>query len=74
MGGIGFNDLYEINLRRNNMWDKIRTWSYINKVEISWFLIGLFTAFGIDALEESNLIAAGINFGLAWINYILRKI
>jgi hypothetical protein len=56
------------------MWDKIRTWSYINKVEITWFLIGLFTAFGIDALEESNLIAAGINFGLAWINYILRKI
>ena len=56
------------------MWDKIRTWAYINKVEINWFLIGLFTAFGIDALEEGNVIAAGIDFGLAWINYILRKI
>lgn len=56
------------------MWDKIRTWSYINKIEISWFLIGLFTAFGIDALEDGYLMAAIINFGLAWLNYMLRKI
>ena len=56
------------------MWDKIRTWMYKNSIQITWFLIGLFTAFGIDDLGTGNFIAAGINFGLAWINYILRKI
>lgn len=56
------------------MWDKIRTWAYINSVQITWFLIGLFTAFGIDSLANGNLIGAAINFGLAWINYLLRKI
>ena len=56
------------------MYDKFRTWMYINSVQVTWFLIGLFTAFGINALEESNLIAAGINFGLAGLNYALRKI
>ena len=56
------------------MWDKIRTWSYINKVEITWFLIGLFTAFGIDALGTGNLMGAVINFALAGLNYALRKI
>jgi len=56
------------------MWDKIRTWAYINSVQITWFLIGFVTAFGLDDLGTGNLIGAGINFGLAWINYLLRKI
>jgi hypothetical protein len=56
------------------MYDKFRTWMYINSVQVTWFLIGLFTAFGIDALEEGLLFAAGIDFGLAGLNYALRKI
>ena len=56
------------------MYDKFRTWAYINSVQITWFLIGLFTAFGIDALGMGNLIGAAINFGLAGANYLLRKI
>jgi hypothetical protein len=56
------------------MWDKFRTWTVINKVEITWFLIGLFIAFGLDSLATGSLIGAGVNFGLAWINYLLRKI
>ena len=56
------------------MWDKFRTWLYINSIQITWFLIGLFTAFGINDIEAGNWIGAGINFGLAWINYLLRKI
>jgi hypothetical protein len=56
------------------MWDKIVTWSMINKVEITWFLIGLFTAFGLDSLATGNLIGAVINFGFAGLNYYLRKI
>jgi hypothetical protein len=74
MGGTGFNNLYEINLRRNNMWDNFRTWMVLNSVQVTWFLIGLFTAFGIDALGTGNLIGAAINFGLAGVNYALRKI
>ena len=56
------------------MWDKIRTWAYVNSVQITWFLIGFFTAFGIDDLGTGNLIGALINFGLAGLNYGLRKI
>jgi hypothetical protein len=56
------------------MWDKIVTWSMINKVEITWFLIGLFTAFGLDNLGAGNFISALVNFGFAGLNYALRKI
>ena len=56
------------------MYDKFRTWMIINSVQVTWFLIGLFTAFGIDALGTGNLIGAAVNFGLAGANYLLRKI
>ena len=56
------------------MWDNFRIWMAINAVQVTWFMIGLFTAFGIDSLATGNLIGAAINFGLAWINYLLRKI
>ena len=56
------------------MWDKIRTWMYKNSTQITWFLIGLFTAFGLTDLGNSNFIGAAINFGLAGVNYALRKI
>ena len=45
-----------------------------NSVQVTWFLIGLFTAFGIDALGTGNLMGAVINFALAGVNYLLRKI
>ena len=56
------------------MYDKFRTWMVLNSVQVTWFSIGLFTAFGIDALGTGNLIGAAIYFGLAWVNYLLRKI
>jgi hypothetical protein len=56
------------------MWDNFRTWMYINSIQITWFLIGLFTAFGLTDLGTGNLIGALINFGLAGLNYGLRKI
>ena len=56
------------------MWDKIRTWLYKNSIQITWFLIGFFTAFGLSDLGNGNLIGALINFGLAGLNYGLRKI
>jgi len=56
------------------MWDNFRIWMVINSVQVTWFSIGLFTAFGINALGSGNLISAAINFGLAGLNYALRKI
>jgi hypothetical protein len=56
------------------MWDNFRIWMVINSVQVTWFSIGLFTAFGIDSLATGNLISAAIYFGLAWVNYLLRKI
>jgi hypothetical protein len=56
------------------MYDKFRMWMVLNSVQVNWFLTGLFTAFGIDALGTGNLVGAAINFGLAWVNYALRKI
>lgn len=56
------------------MWDKIRTWAYINKVEINWFLIGFFTALGLVDLGNGNWFGAVINFLLAGANYGFRKI
>ena len=56
------------------MWDKIRTWGYINRVEITWFLIGFFTAYGLADLNYGNYFGAIINFVLAGVNYGLRKI
>ena len=56
------------------MWYNIRTWMVINSVQVTWFLIGLFTAFGIDALAMGSISGAVINFALAGANYLLRKI
>ena len=58
----------------NRTWDRIRTWGYKNSLQITWFLIGLFVGFGIRDVDVGNWIGAGINFGLAYINYLLRKI
>lgn len=46
----------------------------LNSVQVTWFLIGLFTAFGIDALATGSISGAVINFALAGANYLLRKI
>lgn len=56
------------------MWDKIRTWGYKNSLQITWFLIGLFVAFGIKDAEVGNWLGAGLNWGLAYVNYLLRRI
>ena len=67
-------DIINLLIKEQYMWDKIRTWAYINSVQITWFLIGLFTAFGLDSLAAGNLINALVNFGFAGLNYGLRKI
>lgn len=67
-------DIINTLIKEQYMWDKIRTWAYINSVQITWFLIGLFTAFGLTDFGNGNWIGALINFGFAGLNYGLRKI
>ena len=60
--------------KEKQMLDRLKTWSYINRIEITWFLIGFFTAYGISDLTYHNYTGAAINFFLAILNYTLRKI
>ena len=58
----------------NRTWDRIRTWGYKNSLQITWFLIGFFTAYGLADLNYGNYFGAIVNFVLAGVNYGLRKI
>ena len=53
--------------------DKFREWYLSNATEITWFIIGLCTFSGLDSLARDNYYGAAINFGLAFINYLLNK-
>ena len=57
----------------NNFSTKFINWYITYQVEITWFIIGLCTFTGIDALARENYLSAVINFGLAYLNYILCK-
>ena len=56
------------------MLNNFRSWYIRNQDAITWFLIGLLTAGGIDALIEERYISAVINFALAYANYKLSAI
>lgn len=51
------------------MFNNIRIWYIRNQVEITWFLIGMLTAQGIDSLSRGNYIGAAVSFGFAYLNY-----
>ena len=53
--------------------NKFRKWYLTNSHEITWFLIGLLTATGIDSLARGDYINAGISFVLAYVNYYFNK-
>jgi hypothetical protein len=53
------------------MANNIRRWFYHNGVQITWFIIGLLVAFGIENLSEGHYVAAVVNFAFAYLNYIL---
>ena len=55
------------------MLNKIRSWHSDNYLEITWFLIGTFIAFGFSDIANSNWGWAIIDFGLAYINFAFRK-
>jgi len=55
------------------MLNKIRNWYLGNEAEITWFFIGLFTAFFIVDLGQHEFLNATIDLALVIINYIFRK-
>lgn len=53
--------------------DNVRRWFSRNGIQVTWFLIGLLVAWGIDNLLHGNYISAAFNFGFAYLNYILNS-
>lgn len=53
--------------------NKFREWYLNNSTEITWFIIGLCTFSGINSLAREDYTGAAINFGIAYLNYIMNK-
>ena len=61
-------------MRLGGIMSYFRDWYKENDVEITWALIGALTAFGIADLEHGSYVWATIDFALAYVNYIFRKV
>lgn len=53
--------------------NKFRDWYIRNSVEITWFVIGLCVMSGLVSAAAGNYTSAAINFGIAYLNYMLNK-
>lgn len=53
--------------------NKFRQWYLKNSHEITWFLVGLLTATGLDSLARQDYWNAGLSFALAYVNYYFNK-
>jgi hypothetical protein len=53
--------------------NSFRQWYLRNYTEITWFVVGLLTAAGIDALTDGRYISALIYLALAYINYFFER-
>jgi hypothetical protein len=54
------------------MLNNFRNWYLTNFTAINWFLIGAFTAFGIDDLVAGNYPGAALDFIIAYVNFLFR--
>ena len=54
------------------MLDKIRKWGHENDMQISWFIIGSFTAWFIVDLGNYNLVGAAVDAFVVAVNYAFR--
>jgi hypothetical protein len=52
--------------------NKFRNWYLTNFPAINWFIIGAFTAFGINDLGDGNYIGAALSFIIAYVNFLFR--
>ncbi len=53
---------------------KFRQWYLENNEAITWFLIGFLTADGLNSLAQGKPGMAAISFGIAALNFFLRKV
>lgn len=53
--------------------NKFRQWYMTYSIEITWFLIGFLVSSGLYALGKGQYFLAALDFGLAYVNYILNK-
>jgi hypothetical protein len=53
--------------------NSFRQWYLRNYTEITWFVVGLLTAAGIDSLTDGRYISAVFYFALAYINYFFER-
>lgn len=50
-----------------------RNWYVRNQDAITWFIIGVCFMSGLSSLAVGNYTGAAINFGIAFLNYILSN-
>ena len=55
------------------MWNKFRSWYIQYQDEITWFLMGALTAFGIADFGQGHYLSAFICLFLAWGQYLFRN-
>jgi uncharacterized protein (DUF486 family) len=48
---------------------KFFEWCRYYHTEITWFIVGFLVYAGLEELSHGNIVAALINFGLAFLNY-----
>jgi hypothetical protein len=55
------------------MIERFTIWFATYSTEITWFLVGWLVMAGIVQVERGNYISSLIDFGFAYLNYILWK-
>lgn len=55
------------------MMNRIRRWYLCNYEAITWFLIGMLTATGIERFGQGNYDAALVFWAIAFANYYLNR-
>ena len=55
------------------MMDNIFVWMRKYDLQIAWFLIGLFSFAGLEALKNGDIVTGLVYFGFAAINYFLAR-
>ncbi len=52
----------------------LSNWYVRNQDAITWFVIGLCFMGGLNSLASGNYAGAILNFGIAFLNYMLTKV
>lgn len=53
--------------------NSIKYWFYNHGDKLSWFIIGFMICQGLENLSRENYSVAAFSFGIAFLNFIVRK-